>query len=216
MADIWRPILLNAMCIEIYDWRLEPSFWTFTVSKSYATNYPKILEVKEGKCRPFPQLLMCCLQTWGEIQPCRISYEGGQMQPPVHSVLPEIRTKRAGNRECCWSCRHCSSVLVLCPCRSKIRWILNYWINSVFLVSICPVHVPVGCWHKGGEGTSWLKWHKYTIIYFLCRKSQCIILTQNVINFDYWRQCIFRTSTFTTVLFFSVQLHILTYCYDPM
>lgn len=60
--------------------------------------FPKILQVKQGKYRPFPRLLMSCLQICGEIQPCKISHEGGQIQHPVHSVLPEIRIKGAGKQ----------------------------------------------------------------------------------------------------------------------
>lgn len=190
MVDIWRPILLNGMCTETYDGRLEPSFWTSTVSKSYATDFPKILQVKQGKYGPFPQLLMCCLRIWGKIQPCRISHEGGQMQHAVHDVLGGSGLGELENRECCWSCRHCSSVLAFCPCRSRIRWILNYWIKSVFLVRICPVYFPVGCRQKGGETTSWFDMaHKHWYLLFVLEKSQWTILWQNVIDFVCWRQC---------------------------
>lgn len=38
------------------------------------------------------------MQTWGKIQPWRISHEGGQMHHRVHDVLSEIRIKGVGRK----------------------------------------------------------------------------------------------------------------------
>lgn len=95
-----------------------------------------------------------------------------------------------GQRECRWSPSYCSSVLVLRPCRSEIHLISNCWINTMFLVSICPVLFPAGCWHNGRKGTSCFEmaqtdWYLPSML----EKRQWTVFSQNLPDFGCWRQC---------------------------